>query len=165
MKVCQRCKTEKPKSEYHRNRREVDGLAGYCKACMSAATKSWHDRNKDHTTARKLANSERRSEQQRLMVLSVRREVLTHYGGKCACCGETELMFLCIDHVNGGGRKHRDEVGGGNKVYRWLKANAYPEGFQVLCLNCNFTKDLVGGCPHHWSAEDRQKVETLCYQN
>ena len=40
----------------------------------------------------------------------LRREVVNHYGGKCACCGEVELKFLAIDHAGGGGNKHRREL-------------------------------------------------------
>jgi hypothetical protein len=73
------------------------------------------------------------------------------YGGPiCKCCGETELKFLSIDHINGGGSKHRKEygVGGGKGIYRWLAKNNYPPGFQVLCHNCNLAKGFYGSCPH-----------------
>lgn len=73
-------------------------------------------------------------------------EVIAHYGGKCECCGEMEMVFLTIDHINGGGRQHRKETG--SFLYQWLRRNGYPEGFQVLCFNCNFAK-ANGGCPHH----------------
>lgn len=70
------------------------------------------------------------------------------YGGyTCKCCGETEKAFLTIDHINGGGSKHRKEVGQSN-IYRWLKQNNYPEGFQVLCMNCQWGKKNCGICPH-----------------
>src|SRR5688572_6031846 len=33
------------------------------------------------------------------------------YGGAvCKCCGETRTEFLSIDHVQGGGGKHRKEI-------------------------------------------------------
>ena len=77
-------------------------------------------------------------------------EVLTIYGGKkCACCGETELSFLSIDHINGGGEQQRKKIGSGTAFYRWLRHSGYPEGFQVLCHNCNHGKHINGGiCPH-----------------
>src|SRR3990170_1408240 len=25
-------------------------------------------------------------------------EVIEHYGGKCSCCGENRIEFLCLDH-------------------------------------------------------------------
>lgn len=34
-------------------------------------------------------------------------------------------------------------------MHRWLEANGYPAGFQVLCANCNMAKQS-GGCPHTW---------------
>lgn len=72
------------------------------------------------------------------------------YGGyRCACCGETQPEFLCIDHVNNDGHAHRKSIGRGANIYLWLKKNGYPAGFQVLCMNCNFGKKHNGGvCPH-----------------
>lgn len=66
----------------------------------------------------------------------------------CACCGELEIKFLSIDHINGGGNKHRKKIGGGSGFYLWLKNHKFPKGYQVLCLNCNFAKGLYGVCPH-----------------
>ncbi|HYT41037.1 MAG TPA: hypothetical protein VEP90_01705 [Methylomirabilota bacterium] len=79
---------------------------------------------------------------------------MTHYGGEtptCAClgCRETIDQFLCIDHINGGGNDHRKEIKrNGAAFYQWLRTNSYPEGFQVLCHNCNMAKSLYGKCPH-----------------
>jgi len=57
--------------------------------------------------------------------------------------------FLTIDHINGGGNKQKQEIGGaGIKLYLWMKRNNYPSGFQVLCMNCNFAKGKYGICPH-----------------
>lgn len=74
------------------------------------------------------------------------------YGGKCACpkCPETNAKFLTIDHINNDGSAHRREMKGkGCAIYRWLKHNNYPDGFQVLCWNCNSGRGANGGiCPH-----------------
>ena len=61
---------------------------------------------------------------------------------QCNLCGESDFDVLCIDHVNGGGERHRRELGlrGGFKFYQWLERNDYPSGFQVLCSNCNIKK-------------------------
>jgi hypothetical protein len=75
--------------------------------------------------------------------------VLEAYGSKCECCQEKEPMFLTIDHINGGGNKHREEVGGGFRMYRWLKKNSFPTGYRILCYNCNCGRSVNGGiCPH-----------------
>lgn len=78
-----------------------------------------------------------------------RKACLEFYGGtppKCACCGETIYEFLAIDHINGGGNKHRREIG--VNIYGWLVKNSFPGGFQVLCHNCNLAKGFYGICPH-----------------
>lgn len=67
----------------------------------------------------------------------------------CICCGETELEFLTIDHINGGGRKHFKKIGGSGVIfYRWLIQNNFPHGFQVLCMGCNYVKHIYGECKH-----------------
>lgn len=79
----------------------------------------------------------------------VRLEVIAHYGGRCTCCGENEPHFLELDHVNGGGRKHRAEKSGGQEMWRWARSHGYPEWLQLLCANCNHGKLRNGGvCPH-----------------
>jgi len=79
----------------------------------------------------------------------LREKVLIHYGGnppKCACCGESKIEFLAIDHVNGGGRKHSASING--HLCEWLRLHAYPAGFRVLCHNCNQAMGIYGYCPH-----------------
>jgi ferric-dicitrate binding protein FerR (iron transport regulator) len=82
-----------------------------------------------------------------------RQEVFEAYGGfKCACCGETERLFLSIDHVHNDGaqmRKAKLYSGNGTGFYQWLRKNGFPDGFQVLCMNCQIGKHKNGGvCPH-----------------
>jgi hypothetical protein len=71
-------------------------------------------------------------------------EVLLHYGkGKAACvrCGFSDARALSIDHMNGRGREHRENVvGHGTNIYQWLRTNGFPKGFQTLCMNCQFIK-------------------------
>lgn len=73
--------------------------------------------------------------------------VFEHYGNLCACCGEVEFKFLTIDHINGGGGKHRKEVG--RDFYLWVVRNNFPKDLQLLCMNCNFGKRMNNNiCPH-----------------
>lgn len=89
----------------------------------------------------------------------LKREVFDHYGGKCACCAVAELDFLTIDHVHGGGGRHRRRLFGNRNMggvhfYRWLKKKAYPPGFQALCFNCNVSKHIrKGACIHEVRAK------------
>lgn len=73
----------------------------------------------------------------------LRQGVIKGYGGKCACCGESQSMFLTLDHINGNdGRK-------GHQLLRWIMRHNFPPQYRVLCFNCNLGRSLNGGpCPH-----------------
>ncbi len=78
-------------------------------------------------------------------------EVMRFYGSsRCACCGESELAFLTLDHINGDGADARRETKlSGRLFYRWLVQNGLPAlPLQVLCWNCNAAKYYNNGCPH-----------------
>lgn len=94
-------------------------------------------------------NLEKSRVYQRTYKKNLRREVIEHYGGKCACCDESELAFLALDHKNGGGTQHRNELGlRGDAMYGWVKREGFPDMFQVLCHNCNAARGYYGECPH-----------------
>lgn len=100
-------------------------------------------------------NPDKVSEARRRELRGLREAALAAYGGRCACCGEDAPEFLAIDHVNGDGAAHRREISGGKgrrgagtPTYRWLKKSGYPEGFRVLCHNCNIAIGFYGACPH-----------------
>ena len=65
-----------------------------------------------------------------------RRKVFDILGRRCVCCGETDEMYLEIDHVFNDG--YKDPKGGAANIYNIIKAN--PERFQTLCSNCNQAK-------------------------
>lgn len=66
--------------------------------------------------------------------------VFQHYGMVCSRCGFSDMRTLSIDHLNGGGTQHRKKVGEGASFYVWLEKAGYPEGYQTLCMNCQFIK-------------------------
>lgn len=82
---------------------------------------------------------------------SIKRMIFKHYGEVCVCCGEDNLAFLSIDHIDSNGGAHRKAIGKSSGIgfYTWLKLNNFPDGFQTLCFNCNIARHHSGGiCPH-----------------
>lgn len=79
----------------------------------------------------------------------LRDEVFAAYGGyRCCCCGETNPVFLQLDHINDDGAVHRKELRkNGGSMYQWLKRTGCKHPMQVLCANCNMAKRF-GVCPH-----------------
>lgn len=92
---------------------------------------------KDHI---EYERSRGRAKNQRIKV-----EVLSHYSGgipHCAICRESRLVCLSIDHIRGGGNKHKKDLGIIVVIYQWLRGQGYPDGYQVLCMNCQFAKRI-----------------------
>jgi hypothetical protein len=127
--ICQRC-GEKPCEMSHRASHGIIYRA-VCWRCRSRTQPNYNLRCKRYQSKMKLL-------------------VLDAYGHSCECCGEKEILFLTVDHINGGGRKHTQEIGGrGHNLYRWLVKHNFPQGFRILCFNCNCGRAANKGiCPH-----------------
>lgn len=97
-----------------------------CKTCVAEIAKAYYDK--------------------------VKELVFAHYGKVCACCGESNYLFLSIDHVNNDGYKEVGSTGkrdSGRTMYARIVRLGYPDTFQTLCMNCNFGKRVNNGvCPH-----------------
>jgi len=103
--------------------------------------------HREETKTRNRAYSMGHREEIRVARGIYRISALLAYGWNCACCDEDQYEFLTIDHIGGGGSKHRREIGS-RRLYSWLADHNYPEGFQVLCHNCNMAIGFYGHCPH-----------------
>ena len=79
-------------------------------------------------------------------------KIIKAYGGKCSCCGESQIEFLTLDHLTKNGIKERKKFGGcknnSGGLYNHLIKKNFPKGYQILCFNCNITKGIYGRCPH-----------------
>ena len=126
--------------------------------------REWHIRSRKEKIAsmtpeelkdfRKHESSKTLKRQQELFKL-----VINTYGGKCTCCGESELSFLTIDHINNDGKQERQIMGESYTFYRNLIKRGFPNNVQVLCRNCNWGKYVNRGiCPHQ---SHRQGLTTI----
>jgi hypothetical protein len=125
-KVCKDCKIDKPLLEYPLDRSTGDGHKTICNPCNILHKNKYNLYHHDQLVKTKIL-------------------IMTHYGnGECKCvlCNEKRLPCLTIDHINGGGTKHRRSInipnGGGLHFYKWLIDNKYPLGYRTLCWNCQF---------------------------
>lgn len=155
MKKCGRCGSMKALSEFGISSK-TDKPMAYCKPCyvLARAThQRWLERNPGEAARRtakwRSENREQALQAQRDSNRKLKDAAYVAYGGyECKCCGETMEAFLSLDHVNNDGNEHR-KIMDRRKLYKWLMRQGYPDGFQVLCMNCNFGKARNGGiCPH-----------------
>jgi len=158
-KLCSKCNDVKELAEFNKDRTHKDGRSSLCRDCHSIYNHSYYAQNKEKALKQaKLWHSthiESGREANRKQRHKIKLDVLSYYSygsPLCSCCGEKHIEFLSIDHINGGGNKHRVELGssyaGGAKFYRWLKKEGYPIGYRVLCHNCNQSLGSYGYCPH-----------------
>lgn len=157
-KTCWECRLLKREAMFSRSARNTDGVADRCKDCARHALTVWRAKNPD----KQRAIGRRQSQKRRLdPVLAersrryqwTRREaakirVIDKYGGSCACCHESNIGFLTIDHINGGGMAHRKTLK--RVMWHWLDGQPIDSSrFRLLCFNCNCGRHWNGGaCPH-----------------
>lgn len=93
MKTCGMCSTEKPHSEFHKDRRGKNGLSAYCKACNISRSRKWRDDNPEGGKDSDLRSKFKLS-------LGRYKEILDAQGGVCTICGEADKSgrALAVDH-------------------------------------------------------------------
>jgi len=138
---------EKERQKYHTNKeyreRKMKWAIEYSKTYVHSKSQkfekkkylgTYYEQHREHAIVKSKFNRDNN-----------RYEVLYWYSDglmKCNVCGEDHREFLCIDHIDDTGAEHRKEMGfGGGRIYRYLLKNKFPEGYQVLCNNCNFLKE------------------------
>jgi len=137
-KPCALCKRVLPQEQFHRCANSASGLKPKCKECRKLLAQQDYQEHKTQRNAQRVESN-----------LLVKIEVLTHYSRdklSCVLCGYGDIRALSINHIEGGGTQHRKNLGCLN-LYRWLRNQDYPEGYQTLCMNCQYIKRLT---QHEW---------------
>ena len=103
----------------------------------------WMKQKRERQRLYDIKNRQRVRELQKIYYGKLRLKILIYYGGDppICKCGFSDIRALTIDHINGGGCKHRKQMH--MMFYQWIKKNNFPEGFQVLCMNCQFIKERM----------------------
>ncbi len=152
-KQCARCKEIKERDQFNKDNQASNGIRSNCRQCEVFIRKEQYLKNR----VKRIADSKkwRSANKQKAndYLLSWRNKnkqaFLDKYGNKCVCCGETEYIFLTLDHINGGGNKHRKELKlNATRMYQYAVKNYNPKQFQILCMNCQYGTRFGKICPH-----------------
>lgn len=143
MKLCRDCEVEMTVENTYKSG------GSYCKPCARArSSRNWREKSEEKLAKR---NATRRdTKEHKIRWAKDKMACLEHYSGgtpHCNGCGIENVEVLTIDHIHEDGAAHRKEIG--QSVQRWLIANKFPEGFQVLCWNCNHAKHRYGAIPRY----------------
>lgn len=140
--------------------RAVNRAAGLC-ACGQPRVKQRKSCEGCLTATRERSSKPSAYRAQKAHRQRLRDAALAAYGDKCACCGVTERAFLTIDHVNRDGAVHRQSIGN-ITINLWLARHGYPDGFQILCWNCNMGRERNDGvCPHEEQRADVRQLRAV----
>ena len=85
--ICTKCGEDFPNTDFPSDKSRPKGFYPHCKICNRKRVKAYSDK--------------------------IKKMVFNHYSCdrmECACCGEKFLEFLVLDHINGGGRKQREQL-------------------------------------------------------
>jgi len=158
LKRCQRCRQKQAQNQKLLRENKIKNnlcvICGansanskkYCQKCSIKRSK-WY---KQSPTRKK--DKIKRMERQKIVV--------HHYGNQCSCCGEEQILFLQLDHIDGDGNKHRKRINKyGSTFFKWIIDNNFPNNFKLLCANCNTGRYRNGGiCPHQDKQNEEKRV-------
>jgi len=158
-KKCSKCKVNDRKILSNGN------VCNWCDECQSKQNSKYYKEHKEKVLAKNKKWAEENRQQaynNNTKSRSKRRMKCIEFysGGKleCECCKENHYEFLTIDHIEGGGTQHRKDIGnGGQALYSWVINNGFPDGFRVLCYNCNSCLGHYGFCPHKQIKNEEDK--------
>lgn len=87
-----------------------------------------------------IKHKERINKNRRLKWREQREMLFIHYGQKCSWpgCDIVDPDMLQIDHINGGGNKHRKQSGFSFGLCAYVIKHNFPPEFRILCANHNW---------------------------
>lgn len=123
-KRCSTCREVKPLGAFNRLKKAKDGRQYNCRDC----NKQYHYENWDrHMSQIRRRGTARKAENKRFIV----EYLLTH---PCVDCGETDILVLEFDHVNG---DKSDSVGRLVATQQLDRVIEEIQKCEVVCCNCH----------------------------
>ena len=130
MKLCSKCGTEKPLTEFNKKSKSKAGLQAQCRSC----NKVWYETNK----AVHLQNVAERSKK----IIATNRLAMIEYLEEhpCIICGEDDIRVLEFDHRDPSTKHHCVSLLANNGGYVWATVLKEIQKCDVLCANCHRRK-------------------------
>lgn len=139
-------------TERTRKRRAKQKAAGLCVRCNNPLN--------DH----KFGCLESHRQRNDLLYNQRRETVIGLYGDNCACCKEDQKSFLTIDHIRNNGNLERKRLSSRSFYAKLAKAGRKLPDYQLLCWNCNCSKNALGECFHTYQFDQPISSQTRWYR-
>lgn len=127
----------------HAENTKGTGKARNCKKCRSEYQRKYRLANLEKFSKKEVIRSRRKKEQAKAKLFAA-------LGKECSCCGETREAFLTLDHIGGGGKKHREQVKQDRMYITVVREGCPKDKYRILCMNCNWATRFNQPCPHEW---------------
>ncbi len=140
MKLCPQCRAPKPSEDFSKDIKSKDGLNRLCKEHFNSYSRNRYAIRVAGGTWKDNGYESREK---------LRDVIFAAYGNICTCCGESERRFLTIEHIGGGGARHRQEAGNQYRMMLDIIKQGFPKDkYTILCILCNFGTRYGHTCPH-----------------
>jgi transcription elongation factor Elf1 len=153
MKTCNRCKTEKPLTDF--NKKRASGVQPYCRTCQG----DYQRENYEDTRVNRLDNIyENRKKRKKVIRLFLAEYYSTH---PCVDCGETDIVVLDFDHLL------EKNFGINNAIRDVLpleRIKAELEYGEVRCSNCHRKVTAERTNNWRWRYQHGLSVDALDYR-
>lgn len=127
MKICSKCEIPKEESEFHI--RTNGKICGHCKECQRLYCREHYRENKESY----ITNTRNREKE----YIDIARKYVVEYlnSHPCVDCGESDIVVLQFDHVNGDKRNNISGLFARSCSLRLLKSEI--EKCEIRCANCH----------------------------
>lgn len=135
-KICTKCKLEKEKEEFNKNKTRKDGLQNICKLCSQEKSKKFYKENVEYQRIRIYKQKKDRKKESRK---NVNDYLLCH---PCIDCGNDNIIVLEFDHREPD-KKHKAISEMLASGYSWIKIFKEIKKCDVRCANCHRIKTAI----------------------
>lgn len=135
-KVCTKCKKEKEKKEFNKNKTRKDGLQNICKICSREKSKKFYKENVESQRKRIYRQKKDRKKESRQKV----NEYL--YSHPCVDCKENNIIVLDFDHRDRK-KKHKAVSAMLTTGYSWKRIFEEIKKCDTRCSNCHRIKTAI----------------------
>lgn len=151
---CKTCVSKCKKKEYERNKNSYlekaklrysnnkERIKEYARNRYNAKKEELIKKARGYYQKNKNLIRYKQNQYSKRMYSDLRIKAINILGSKCQICGFDDIRALQIDHVDGGGRKHRKIYSNFLKYYKLIIEDTLKNGgrYQLLCANCNTIK-------------------------
>ncbi len=150
-KKCSKCHIKKSVSKFYMDIQKIDGLTSSCIKCCNQMRKEYYEKNRDKCQKYQkfyyITDKKHKLQKAKFVRRRVFLEIFKLLGNKCKRCGMKDKRVLQIDHLEGGGYKHRKRNRSGIGYYREILKQIKDKSgkYQILCSNCNYIEGIEKG--------------------